>query len=501
MSEEVIQFSCAHCGTVYSIGRERLGESGKITRCSVCSHVFVVRQVEVPPEPPASLEADAYAEPVEVAAEGDELEVSPPGTEAAIEPGELESEEEAGEFLEVGPAGDVPVAATEIEIGEDLPSGEELVSEGIEVGPAGDAEKAVEEPPAVQEPEPLSLETVDMAVSEEEAAVELDVPEVEEEPEPVEAEQPAIADTEIRERVIPPDIEMPSDEETAAPVGHVPVELEDLELEKEEKVESSATQRRWRDPMQPERRRAAVRKPPTESTEESTGTLYKAIILILGFFGLLTLFTGMPAFQIDPVWSATFIVLGLLSFKLQGMSGHLIAGLFGFFYPLALFSTQGPAFYPRGEWGGLLLLAAESALGAVIVVVYFLLMSRRRALFVLKEGWGQSLASMIMGLVAFALMVWVNLESQILKPFGDLAPAGTPLRDYFFYFYTSLPTLLLACSLSLAIAVGFSARAVRNRNLTFATVGLVLGFIALFFVYFQFQVLLETQRIVFSIGF
>jgi len=303
-------------------------------------------------------------------------------------------------------------------------------------------------------------------------------------------------DTEAGEPALPADLEIPADtlirptpsfppEETAPAAAEAPGPPADVEMPEpagESLAESLATRRRWRDPMQAERKGRAPIFGADEGAREPSGILYKLIILAVGVAALATSFFELRPWQVDPVYATTLIAIGLLSFGLQCLSGILIAGLFGFFYPLAVFSRQVPAVVD-GSLSGLALIGALTAFAVVLLFAYALLMARKRALFVIKEGSGQSLVAFLLGLLTLAVVVWAHLESPSIISLADIAPAGRPLGSIDFYEGVGVPVLLQACALSLAIAFGFSARSVRNRVLTLANLGVALGFLALLFLY------------------
>ena len=296
---------------------------------------------------------------------------------------------------------------------------------------------------------------------------------------PADLEAPAEGDTLIRPTPsFPPEEAAPATAEAPDP----PADVEMPEAAGELLPESLATRRRWRDPMQAERRGRAPIFVADEGAREPSGILYKLIILAVGVAALATSFFELRPWQVDPVYATTLIALGLLSFGLQCMSGILIAGLFGFFYPLAVFSRQVPAVVD-GALSGLALIGALTAFAVVLLLAYALLIARKRALFVIKEGSGQSLVAFLLGLLTLAVVVWAHLESPSIFSLADIAPAGRPLGSIDFYEGVGVPVLLQACVLSLAIAFGFSARSVRNRVLTLANLGVALGFLALLFLY------------------
>jgi hypothetical protein len=134
------------------------------------------------------------------------------------------------------------------------------------------------------------------------------------------------------------------------------------------------------------------------------------------------------------------------------------------------------------------IIGAQTAFAAVILITYGVLMARKRALFVLKEGSGQSMTAVAAGLAALLFLLWGHMQSSILPSLSDVVLTGESLGSITYYSVTpehgiGVPILLQACALSLSIAFGFSARAVRNRLLMLANVGLLAGFIALLVLY------------------
>jgi len=277
----------------------------------------------------------------------------------------------------------------------------------------------------------------------------------------------------------PPDVEMP--DEPAEPVGLGRLgdgKAADASLE---------TRRRWRDPLRAQKKRPSLFGPAGEKAQPSSGSLYKIIVILIGAVAFTTSFLNIGEWKVDPVWSLTMVALGILAFRLQSLSGLLVAGLFCFFYPLTLFSQEVPAI-AGGEITGVILIGAQTAIAVLILLVYGILMARKRALFVLLEGNGHSLTALVMGLLTLLLVTWAHADSAIIPAMAGLAPTGTPLGSISYYSSSAaigigFPVLLQAWALSLSIAFGFSARAVRNRLLMLANLGLLIGFIALLFLY------------------
>lgn len=273
----------------------------------------------------------------------------------------------------------------------------------------------------------------------------------------VEAE-PGEAEKTIRR--IPSDVEMPE----PAPSGA---------------EEALMTRRRWRDPLRAELKKSVpIFSPGAETSKPTTGFLYKLIILLIGFASLPTAFLDLGPWRVDPAWSVTLIAIGLFSFWMQSLSGLLVAGLFGFFYPLAVFSHQVQAI-ANGELTGVLMIGAQTGLAVIILVIYGVLMARQKALFALKEGSGQSILAFLFGLLTLGVVIWARLDSTLIPPLVRFVPTEE--------FYVVVPALALlqAWALSLAVALGFSARTVRNRMLMLANTGMVLGFLALILLYVE----------------
>lgn len=212
------------------------------------------------------------------------------------------------------------------------------------------------------------------------------------------------------------------------------------------------------------------------------GVLYKALVVLVGVAGLASSFIEMGPWRPDPLWSATITVLGVTSFFLQSLSGLLIVGLFGFFYPLAIFSTQRSAIV-LGDYAGVLLIAVQTAFAAVILVSYFILVSRKGSLYMMTEGVGHSIAALLFGVLTLVIVVLANKETGVLPSLGDLLGDIEHTEVFTFYRAAYISDLLQAWFLSLAVAFGFSARALRNRLLMLANIGLFLGFVALLFLY------------------
>ena len=288
-----------------------------------------------------------------------------------------------------------------------------------------------------------------------------------------EVEEVSATDTLRRERSPVQDIEMP--DQPAPPVG---VMMEE---------EASNTRRRWRDPMRPEKKRGAIFGISADAAQPSSGVLYKVIIIAVGLLGFLTSLLNLGAWQFDPIWSLTLVALGIAAFWMQSLSGLLVAGLFCFFYPLSLFSRQVQAI-AVGEFTGVILIAAQTAFAAIILIVYGILVARKGALFVLQEGSMQSIIAIIFAVLALLLFFWAHLDSPLIPMMNDLSLGGPSLGSATYYASTPeygvpVTVLILAWVLSLSIAFGFSARAVRNRLLMLANVGLALGFLALLLLY------------------
>ncbi len=288
-----------------------------------------------------------------------------------------------------------------------------------------------------------------------------------------ELEEVSATDTLRRERSPVQDIEMP--DQPAPPVG---VMMEE---------ESSETRRRWRDPMRPEKKRGAIFGISADAAQPSSGVLYKVIIIAVGLLGFLTSLLNLGAWQFDPLWSLTLVALGIAAFWMQSLSGLLVAGLFCFFYPLALFSRQVQAI-AVGELTGVILIAAQTGFAAIILIVYGILVARKGALFVLQEGSVQSIIAIILAALTLLLFFWAHLDSSLIPVMNDLSLGGPSLGSATYYSSTPeygvpVTILILAWVLSLTIAFGFSARAVRNRLLMLANVGLALGFLALLLLY------------------
>ena len=330
--------------------------------------------------------------------------------------------------------------------------------------PVGVVPPAAPLPEDIEEEKPLFLEIPEEAVVEEaEVTEEVD-----------------IESTPVVQAGPPSDVELP--DSPSKPVG-----LAVLSDGGNDEESSLDTRRRWRDPMRAEKRKATIFGPSTEAAQPTSGILYKLIIVAVGAAAFLTSFLGLGEWQIDPIWSLTIIVLGLLSFGMQSLSGLLVAGLFCFFYPMAVFSQQVPAIV-AGELTGVIIIGAQTAFAAALLIIYGVLMARKSALFVLREGSGQSVVALVIGVLTLLIVTWANLDSSFIPSLGSLAPLGRDLNSYTYYslsaeFGVPLTVLLQACVLSLAIAFGFSARAVRNRMLLLASVGLALGFLALLFLY------------------
>ncbi|HUX08886.1 MAG TPA: zinc-ribbon domain-containing protein [Acidobacteriota bacterium] len=289
-------------------------------------------------------------------------------------------------------------------------------------------------------------------------------------------EEAAATDTQRRARSPLQDVEMP--DQVASPVG---VTLDG------DRDESTETRRRWRDPMRAEKKRGAIFGISGDAAQPSSGVLYKTIIIVVGLLGFSTSLLNIGAWQFDPIWSLTLVALGIAAFWMQSLSGLLVAGLFCFFYPLSLFSGQVQAI-AAGEFTGVILIAAQTAFAAIILIVYGILMARKGALFVLKEGSVQSIVAIVFAALTLLLFVWAHLESSVLPMMNNLSLGGATLGSTTYYAQTPeygmpVTVLILASVLSLSIAFGFSARAVRNRLLMLANVSLALGFIALLLLY------------------
>jgi len=434
VSDQLVRFSCSSCGTVYQLSRDRIGPAGRKVRCAVCEHKFIVKFTarSVPPVPPAEQPAAGgqFTDPFDV----------PPAESVTIDGLEelaektlrMSLDELAGQEPGLAASeGKQPLAAVE-SLDETLQRDADTIAQAVE-----EAKKAAREQATASE----------IAAPAPRAA----------------ARAPGPADAEMPEPKLPP-IEMPD-----KPTEETPLSLQTLRS-------------RWGESILPERRRSSFFGGPEVAA--SSGLLYKLIIPVVGAAALTAYVFNIGQFGIDPLWAVIIIVLGVLSFQLQCLSGLLVTGLFSFFYPLALFSTQRDAI-SSGDLGGVFPLSIEAGFAVTILVIYFVLMSRKGGLFVLKEGTAQSMGSFAFAVVTTILVVWANVQSASLPQLGQFAPMGTPLDSARFYIDAGLPSLLQAAALSLAIAFGFSARALRNRMLFLANLGLAIGFMALLLFYVQ----------------
>jgi predicted Zn finger-like uncharacterized protein len=270
-----------------------------------------------------------------------------------------------------------------------------------------------------------------------------------------------------------PPVEMP--DQSATPFGMEPV---DVSLE---------TRRRWRDPMRAEKKKTALFGLSTEAKQPTSGVLYKVIIIAVGVLAFITSFLNLAAWRIDPLWSLTLVLIGIAAFRMQSLSGILVAGIFCFFYPLALFSVQVPAIV-GGEMTGVMVIAAQTAFAVIILLTYGILVARKGALFVLREGSAQSIVAGLLAVLVLVIALWAHIDSTTIPSLGKLAVGGTALDSITYYSSTHqygipLSVLIQGWALSLAVAFGFSARAVRNRLLMLTIIAVLIGFLALLLLY------------------
>lgn len=529
--------TCPGCKTVYGLPADDIGEGGRVVRCAICNHSFAVRRVMAAVVPDAAgLAIDDEPFEMESAAEDIPFEKQQPEDlvdDSSEEPFAVEEEISPEEPSDVFGGEDL-IVESGMEEQPDASGGEELVvdspeeeGEGIEVGEYQEPEETFEdasvdgEELVVGETEGATvvmeaIETGDVAEQEQsDSGSEISTDEVAEDtPDAgvveffVEDEAGEINRVETHPADEPKKVAKSEDEASTEDEETVRAEAQTADEEPDdvmkhppapdapvpqpqppEKVAAAAEKTasaqprqsaRWRDPGKGTKRRTLLES--EADAAPSSGILYHFVLLFIGAGALLTNFIAFDIWRFDPVWSCTIILMAVLGFFMQNLSGLYIAGFFSLFYAFALFSTQ-RELLERSEFLGVMHLGIIIALAFVFLLVYYVLMNRKRGHFVLKEGSGQSYVALIIGLITALVAFWAHMDSNSIAPLGKWLINGFPIEDFTYYAGVNLAVVFQAALLSLAIAYAISARRVRNRILLLAALGAFLGFLALLLLY------------------
>jgi hypothetical protein len=280
---------------------------------------------------------------------------------------------------------------------------------------------------------------------------------------------------EINEAEIPP-VELPDTEEEMVAGGSEPAGDELDEATTTAEIKTPPRQSRWRDPMK--RRGPGQIFSSEQDASPSSGTIYNLILIILGVGALFTNFINLGSWRFDPVWASTLLILGIVGFFMQNLSGIFVASFFSFSFGFALFSRQKDVL-EQNILEGVFHIAVIFAIGILFMVVYYLLMGRKRGLFVLQEGSGQSMLSLVFGVLALGTAWWAHITSPTIYSLRELPVFSEPLNSYIYYSGVPVPVIVQSCVAALAVAFGLSAMRVRNRLLLLATMGVTLGLIVL----------------------
>lgn len=530
MSDQTSTIRCPSCATAFRIATARIGAGGRILKCGVCGHRFLVRPLAgttpaaapapEPPRPVVPLPPPVVEEPVtpmefdgplaeEPVAAPESAPPMPPAEEesfaAAAEPelgaaraAEVESDDGGWEVdtTPATPAFDLPEEAAADNGGGlldlDIETGREPEVETAEF-PAMNFDQVADDDLSVE----LDLDDDKTAPEEDDGMVEFLVEDEEGHVNRVETRAAEEAEaTRIRrpERRVPVDVEMPDDtmvrdaipgfeDAAAAATGSPAEDVREVELlEDDEATRARKEAGRWRDPMRGgTTRKKTLLKRESEATPTS-GIFYLVLVMLIGGAALATNFIDLGTWRFDPVWACSLIGLAILGFFLQNLSGLYIAGFFGLIHALSLFSRQAKLL-EYGQFNGAIHLSIIFGLSMIFLVIYYVLMNRKRGRFFVREGKGQSLTAFFLGLAAVVLGYWAHLMPGSLPALGRFTIAGVPIADYLYYGGTPLDVVFQAGLLSLTIAFGISARRVGNSLILLGILGILMGLAVMFLLF------------------
>lgn len=253
---------------------------------------------------------------------------------------------------------------------------------------------------------------------------------------------------------------------------------EEEELSREIELPSAAAEddsgEEWVNPMKAPKKSKKSNLLVSESdAKPSSGVLYNVILIVIGLAGMSTNFIDLGVWKFDMIWSLIMLGMGAGGFLMQNLSGVYIAGFFSLFYAFGTFSHQLPL-VAENKLEGVKHVVVFLLIALIFLGIYYLLIGRRKGNVIVKEGAGQSLASIGCG-IASLLIAGLNAVLNLGTTLG--------LNAIVYYGGIDLLVILAISLLSMAMALGLSAIKVYNNQLNMAYAGFGLGVATLLLLY------------------